>query len=195
MSQSDRGLVLRARGGDQEAFRELYAAWSRPILGLLRHLVASDHAKAEDALEETFVRAFAALGQFDVERPFGPWLKEIARNVVRDSQRAASAPGPGGAAVTAGGAEDALSALVRREQEESVLDALVDLPDKERQVLLLRYRRGFTQPEAAAELRCSRRTIATLQKSALAHLARIVRERLGKPSSSDSPAEKKETRP
>jgi RNA polymerase sigma factor (sigma-70 family) len=179
VSESDRGLVLRARGGDQDAFRDLYAAWSRPILGLLRHLFLGDKTKAEDALEETFVRAFAALGQFDVERPFGPWVKEIARNVVRDTQRAQTGPLSREARPEA--PEDALSALVRREQEESVLDALVDLPDKERQVLLLRYRRGYTQPETAAELRCSRRTVATLQKSALAHLARMVRERLGKP--------------
>lgn len=184
MINRDRGLVLRARGGDQDAFRELYAAWSKPILGLLRHLVGGDRAKAEDALEETFVRAFAALGQFDVERPFGPWIKEIARNVVRDAQRAAR--GPEGLPASSG-PEDALSALVKREEEESLLDALVDLPDRERAVLLLRYRRGFTQPEAAAELRCSRRTIATLQKNALAHLARIVRERLGKPDPAKEP--------
>lgn len=85
---SDRALVLRARGGDQEAFRALYDLWSPPVLGLLRHLLRGDRARAEEALEETFVRAFAALGQFDVERPLGPWIKEIARNVVRDGQRA-----------------------------------------------------------------------------------------------------------
>jgi len=185
--QNDRTLVLRARGGDQDAYRELYAAWSRPILGLLRHLLAGDGAAAEEALEETFVRAFAALGQFDVERPFGPWIKEIARNVVRDAQRAAAAAAPLPGAERASPDEEALSALVRREQEESVLDALVDLPDRERQVLLLRYHRGFTQPETAAELRCSRRTVATLQKSALAHLARAVRERLAKPELKQEP--------
>jgi RNA polymerase sigma-70 factor (ECF subfamily) len=152
---------------------------------LLRHLLSGDRDRAEEALEETFVRAFAALGQFDVERPLGPWIKEIARNVVRDGQRAraaTSAPAP-----SAPPAEDPLSALMQREQEESLLDALIELPEKERQVLLLRYRRGFTQPETAAELRCSRRTVATLQKAAIAHLARIVRERLGKPDPNKEP--------
>jgi RNA polymerase sigma factor CnrH len=175
-----RDLVLRARAGDQGAFRALYELNAAPLLGLLRHLFQGDRARAEEALEETFVRAFAALGQFDVERPFGPWIKEIARNVVRDAQRAQAAPEAPKAAKDEA-VEDALTALVRREQEETVLDALVELPAREREVLLLRYQRGLTQPETAAELRCSRRTVATLQKNALALLARLVRERLGKP--------------
>jgi RNA polymerase sigma-70 factor (ECF subfamily) len=171
IESSDRALVLAARQGDQAAFRALYERHAGPVLGLLRHLVF-DRARADDALEDTFVKVFAALRQFDVERPFGPWVKEIARNVARDAPRPLEIASPGSAAGT-----DPAGALARREQEELVLATLVDLPERERTVLVLRYRKGLTQSDTAAEMKLSRRTVATLQKDALARLASLMRQR------------------
>src|SRR4051794_20693665 len=92
-ASDDRALLLAARQGDQAAFRSIYERHARPVLGLLRHMLG-DRARADEALEDTFVKVFAALRQFDVERPFGPWVREIARNVARDARRPAETASP-----------------------------------------------------------------------------------------------------
>jgi RNA polymerase sigma-70 factor (ECF subfamily) len=181
--RDDPELVVRARAGDQEAYRLLYERHAPRVLALVWRITGDRHS-ADDALEDAFVRAFRSLEQFDLERPFAPWIAEIARNAARGLLRRKD-DGPvktaGGSLDDAASTVEPLHVVAQREREEVLLAALVEMPERERQVLTLRYREGKSQPETAQALGCSRRTVAELQKSGLARLGRLVRLRIGKP--------------
>lgn len=75
----DDALVLAAQAGDEHAFAEL---WSRHSAMTLRVLlrVTKNREDAEDALQETFLKAFAHLGRFEARAKFSTWLTRIALN-------------------------------------------------------------------------------------------------------------------
>ena len=79
-------LVRRARGGDEAAWEALVRRYQEPVFRLA-YLILGDAADAEDTAQETFVRAWAALGRFDEVRPLRPWLLSIAANLARNRRR------------------------------------------------------------------------------------------------------------
>lgn len=78
-ARPDEQLVSLARGGDADAFEELLRRHSPRIYRLLARLLG-DPALAEDATQETFVRAWRALSGFRGEALFSTWLFRIAVN-------------------------------------------------------------------------------------------------------------------
>lgn len=77
----DRDEVARAQKGDQEAFAELVRRHQDRVIRIVKRLRQFDHAIAEDLAQETFVRAWRAIGDFRHEGDFGAWLYRIAVNV------------------------------------------------------------------------------------------------------------------
>lgn len=69
------GLLAAVRTGDRDAAGRLYAAVAGPAYTLARRLVGP--AVAEDVLQDSMIRMFAALGGFRGEAPFGSWLRRI----------------------------------------------------------------------------------------------------------------------
>ncbi|OLE53247.1 MAG: hypothetical protein AUG51_14115 [Acidobacteria bacterium 13_1_20CM_3_53_8] len=85
MSGSD-SLVVRARRGDEDAFRMIFERYARPLLAFIYDMVG-ERALAEELTQETFVRAYKNLSALRDERRFGVWLFGIAKNVARESLR------------------------------------------------------------------------------------------------------------
>jgi RNA polymerase sigma-70 factor (ECF subfamily) len=73
------GLVSRARAGDTGAFNQLVNQYSRKIYRLAKHITQSDE-DAEDVLQETFLKAFEHLGDFQGQSKFYTWIVRIAVN-------------------------------------------------------------------------------------------------------------------
>jgi len=84
---SDRELVDRARSGDPDAFGQIVRRYQRRIHRLAMHLVRND-AEAEDVAQETFIRAYRALGRFDGRSEPYTWLYRIAVNLSLNALRA-----------------------------------------------------------------------------------------------------------
>ncbi|MDG3005081.1 RNA polymerase sigma factor [Paludisphaera mucosa] len=78
----DRLLVEAIRTGDPQAPRELIARFQGVVFGLCYRMLDHRH-DAEDAMQETFVRALRGIFGFDATRPIRPWLLEIAANRCR----------------------------------------------------------------------------------------------------------------
>jgi RNA polymerase sigma-70 factor, ECF subfamily len=78
----DETLVAQAATGNREAFDELVRRYHSRIFQLVSILTSGD-ADAEDLVQDTFVRAYRAVGQFRGESTFRTWLHRIAVNVVR----------------------------------------------------------------------------------------------------------------
>jgi RNA polymerase sigma-70 factor (ECF subfamily) len=85
---SDEELARQSQAGSLDAFEELVTRFEGRIFGFAvnqcRH--AGD---ASEVAQETFVRAYQAISQYDSRRPFAPWLFAIARRKCLDSMRAA----------------------------------------------------------------------------------------------------------
>jgi RNA polymerase sigma-70 factor, ECF subfamily len=144
--RSDGALVAAARAGSREAAGELVG---RHWPGVWRAALAitGRSAMAEDVAQDAFERAFAALGRFDLRRPFAPWLHRIAVNraldLVRRERRlvaldAMEERGPALAAAAVGEGVDA-----------DLLRALDGLSAERRAAVVLRYGLGYTPAEIA----------------------------------------------
>lgn len=80
-------LIRRARQDDATAWEALVRDHQAPVFRLA-YLLLGDAADAEEVAQEAFVRAYLNLDRFDAERPFRPWILQIARNLARNRQRA-----------------------------------------------------------------------------------------------------------
>src|SRR5213594_1524854 len=79
--------LARARQGDSEAFRALVERHSRSIFRLAFRMTGNEQ-DAEDVVQETFLKAYRRLGQFEQRAHFGSWLYRIAANCAYDALRA-----------------------------------------------------------------------------------------------------------
>jgi len=86
MPDRDQRWVEQALEGSQEAYRLLLELYQRPVFSIVVRMVR-DPALAEDLTQETFVKAFRALGTFDRSRKFSSWLFTIAHNTTIDHVR------------------------------------------------------------------------------------------------------------
>lgn len=179
--RDDAALVARARADRaalQGSFRALYQRHGGRVYRFLRAQTGSDE-RAKDCLQETFLRLYHALDRYDPARPFAPWLLGIARNVAQDMLRKEQVratdplppevPAPADAPVTA--------AVERREVSSLVREAVDKLPEREREVFLLRQVEGLTFDEVADALGCSVRTAKYRMRAAVDSLAADLRRR------------------
>lgn len=142
-------LVGKARAGDSRAFEQLYRRHCDRVYGLCVRLCHGDRAKAEQATQDAFVRAWEKLGSFRGESQFGTWLHRITVNVVLGEHRLlqrwttfedAEDQGPRGE-LSVGPVDDGLT----RDLEH----ALARLPKGARTVLWLHDVEGYRHEEIA----------------------------------------------
>jgi RNA polymerase sigma-70 factor (ECF subfamily) len=135
---------------------------------------------AKDALQNSFVRAYEAMGRFDLKRPFGPWFYQILRNQCRDMLRSRKARfrlealderlelKPADAET---GPERRRERAVAREL---LWTALERIGEEHREILVLKELQGFRYGEIAAILEIPEGTVA----SRLYHARRALKEAL-----------------
>jgi RNA polymerase sigma-70 factor (ECF subfamily) len=139
----------RARTGDRDAFGRIVRRYQRRVYAAALHILGN-HVDADDATQETFVRAFRALATFDGRSELGTWLYRIAvntaLNVLRSGKRgAALAAATGAEAAHVGGRPEALGQGVRDPETvrqlgsevARVLDAISQLSPSLRVTLVL----------------------------------------------------------
>ena len=77
MSDDEKLWIARARQGDDEAFAQLVEAYQRPVFNICYRMLG-EPAEAEDAAQETFIRAYTRIESYDPKRKFSSWLLAIA---------------------------------------------------------------------------------------------------------------------
>lgn len=160
-SISDARLVDAVRRGDQAAFGELVRRYERRLLGVVRRFVP-DPDQAEDLTQETFLRVYERIDQFDPSRRFGPWLFQIGVNLTLDWLRrrkrriwARLFTDGGERAVEPAAADPRL----QEDLSQEVRHVLQRLPEKYRSVLILRDLENFSTSDIAAILKRKETTI------------------------------------
>jgi RNA polymerase sigma-70 factor (ECF subfamily) len=198
----ERRLIEAARGGDEDAYRHLIDSYGGELHAHCYRMLASVH-DAEDALQDTLVRAWRGLPRFEGRSSLRSWLYTIATNsclnlIARRPKRMlpvdygpAADPheGPGEPLVESvwmepypdeqlGLADGLAGPEARYEQRESIelafIAALQHLPASQRAVLILREVLGFSAREVADALE----TTTAAVNSALQRARRTVEERL-----------------
>ena len=86
MQQSETKLLEQARNGDAQAFSELVELYQRPVYNMCYRMLGNAQ-EAEDAAQETFLRAYKAIKRYDPSRKFITWLLSIAANYCIDQHR------------------------------------------------------------------------------------------------------------
>ncbi len=76
--------MVRLQQGDHQAYQALYERWGGRVMDFLLRRTGS-RARAEDALQETWLRVFRYAGGYQPDRPFAPWLFRIAVNAGHDA--------------------------------------------------------------------------------------------------------------
>src|SRR6188472_2755308 len=79
-ADADAALVQAAAGGDANAFNALYRRHSRRVYAVVWRLSGGDAARAEDLVQEAFIRAWQALPAFRFQSAFSTWLHRLAVN-------------------------------------------------------------------------------------------------------------------
>jgi RNA polymerase sigma-70 factor (ECF subfamily) len=138
------------------------------------YLVAPE-ADAADAVQDAFLKAYAALPRFRTGSPFRPWVLRIVANEARNRRR--SADRRVGLALRASTAEprDAVApspeaAVLAGEMRSQLLAAIATLRDEEREVIGARYLLGLSEAEAAEALSIPAGTVKSRTSRALARL-------------------------
>lgn len=155
-------LVEEARRGDQAAFGELVVRYERRVVRVITQFVR-DADLAQDLAQETFLRAYQRLDQFDPARRFGPWLFRIGVNLTLDYLRKRKRRGWWHLFTDASpdrtpdpATDDPRQAADLRQEVEAVLERI---PEKYRTVLVLRDLENFSTSEIAAILNRKEATI------------------------------------
>ena len=174
-------VVRRAQGGDAEALGEIYRHYYGRVLGLCRRLLRSPEA-AEDAANETFLRAQRAIGSFNGTVSFATWLLSIASHHCLDQlrhrtveQRLMEPEWPDWQEPEAPELTP-LGQMMAGEQALAVRDAVEALPDQTRLALVLCYACGFTYEQIAEVMHLNRNHVATL----IFRGKRALRKKLGR---------------
>lgn len=156
--RSDSDLVQEVRDGKRQAFTELMRRYQERVYWVARRIVGN-HADADDVVQETFVKAYLALGDFRGDSSFFTWIYRIAvnhslntvrkrqvMNYLRESELL-SALLPSDDDPSAGVEREELAGAVQR--------AVATLPEKQRAVFVMRYYDELSYGEIAKVLKTS----------------------------------------
>ncbi|HEV3198750.1 MAG TPA: sigma-70 family RNA polymerase sigma factor [Bryobacteraceae bacterium] len=171
-AEEDAELAQRLKNRDPRAMAELYDRYGRLAWFLIYRIVGNESA-AEDMVQETFLRVWNGMHNFDWERgPLGRWVLSVARNRAIDYLRSWEGRMDRGAfpihewdqPVAAGDFEND---LLNADLVGALREAMTKLTERQQAILNLAYVEGLTQMEMAKRLKRPLGTIKTWVRAAL----------------------------
>lgn len=164
IEQLDEELVARVQRGDKAAYDILVIRYQHKIIQLVNRYV-KDHSEAQDVAQETFIKAYRALGSFRGDSAFYTWLYRIAINTaknylvsrnrrnsdyqvdVQDAEAIENAP-------QLQGLETPERQLLGEEIARTIQAAIEHLPEEMRVAIMLREFEGMSYEEIAEAMDC-----------------------------------------
>jgi RNA polymerase sigma-70 factor (ECF subfamily) len=182
VSPSDEELLGQIDRGDTEAFDELYRRYSRRLLHYLYRMLGEDEDRAQDFLQEVFLKVVEGGTSLGPGRRFAPWVFSVAHNLCCNEYRRLQVRREASAEVTAflSRSLDVYDApgeeMDRRAFAESLHRQLALLDETRRSTFLLRYQEGLSLREIGAVMGCPPGTVKSRLFYTLRHLAAALAE-------------------
>jgi len=155
---TDLELVQQVRNGKRQAYTELMRRYQQRVYWVARRIVGT-HDDADDVAQETFVKAYLALGDFRGDSSFFTWLYRIAVNLslntVRKQQVMNYLRESSLLASVLPAKENPHQQLEAKELESKLQRAVALLPEKQKAVFVLRYYEEMSYEEISAILKTS----------------------------------------
>lgn len=172
--------IRRCRDGTPAAFEPLVRRHEGRALAYAGALLG-DEDEAADAVQDAFVRAYRSLDRLEEGSPFGPWLRAILRNLcldrIRSARRRREQRWPRTVGRSLAREPRAGGEMVRAELARHVRDAVSELSDAHRSVLVLRELGGLDYAEIADVLDLAQGTVASRLHHARSSLREILERR------------------
>jgi RNA polymerase sigma factor (sigma-70 family) len=150
--RSDDQLVALFRMGYEEAFRVIHDRYRQRLFAYTRQMLGGSRSDAEDALQDTFMRAYGALRQDDRPVTLRAWLYRVAHNRCIDQLRRPAPPASDLFELSRSPLQDPMAAAERREDLRRLVEDVARLPEQQRSALLMRELEGLTYAELADAL-------------------------------------------
>jgi RNA polymerase sigma-70 factor (ECF subfamily) len=151
--------IIQAQRGDDDAFTSLVEAYQKPVYNLCYRMLGELEA-AEDAAQETFLKAYQNLTRYDRERSFATWLLSIAAHHCIDKLRrrrfnsiSIDEDEEGQTDIPDHSAPDPESEIMKRQQRERLQNCLQSLDVVDRAAVVMRYWQDCSEVEIAQALK------------------------------------------
>ena len=168
-------LARRVSDGDVEAFQTLYESHLDTIYRYVYYKVGNGQL-AEDLTQQIFMKAWEAIHRYQWrELPFQHWLLRLARNTVIDHYRSTK-PANASLMDPIGDGVDPEEEIAQSEMIQTLQDAVRQLPDEQREVIVLRFIDQMPHADVARHLGKSAATVRVIQHRALQALRRLLEQ-------------------
>ncbi|MCL5033775.1 MAG: sigma-70 family RNA polymerase sigma factor [Bacteroidetes bacterium] len=160
-AKEDAALVKLAIDGDEKAYKSLIRRYKNPVAQVVYRLV-KDRSQVEDLTQEVFIKAFQHLQDFDYEHQFASWLFKIANNHCIDyirkkklrvysiDEQIQTEDGKMDYEIPDSTYEPDLN-ILREQKSKLIRQAINSLPDKYREVIVLRHQEELSYEEIAVQ--------------------------------------------
>ena len=184
MSNPEAQWLEMARLGDEDAFGHLVEAYQRPVFNLC-YRMTGDPGEAEDAAQETFLRAYQNLKRYDPQRPFATWMLSIAAHYCIDQIRRRKAlitPLDALPEETIPDADPGPEKLASKGEEQRLMRSILSqLGPQDRAAVVLRYWYDLSDEEIGQALSLTVSAVKSRLHRARRELARLWLEKQPQP--------------
>jgi RNA polymerase sigma-70 factor, ECF subfamily len=179
----ERKAIAAAKAGEWDALSYLYSRYSDDVCRFVQSIVR-DHHQAEDITQDVFAKLMRAIQKYEErEVPFAAWIMRVARNAALDHVRSRRQIPVDEVWVSENGEEQTSLDCTR-----ALKEALAELPQSQREVLVLRHIGGLSPNEIAERLGKSEASIQGLHHRGRAALKVSLRELGVAPVTASAPA-------
>ena len=165
---SEKKIIEKVLGGDANAFEELVLRYEKTVYNLALRMVG-DRDDAFDMTQEAFIKAYGSLSSFRGDSKFSVWIYRITTNVCLDFLRSKSRKQQVSLTVSDDDEDaqldipdpkaDTEQQLIKKISMQSVEEGLKTLPDKQRQILVMRELGGMSYAEIGKALSIEEGTV------------------------------------
>lgn len=166
--------VKQVLEGNEDAFTAIVEHFQTPVYNLCYRMLGTPQ-EAEDAAQESFIRAYRYIRRYDSSRPFATWLLSIAAHYCIDQQRKRHLLWVDLDEIMEFGimddSPDPEKVVTTGEQNELIQKNLAALPVKDRMVLILKYWYDFSEDEISDALDITKSAVKSRLHRARQHMA------------------------
>jgi len=170
-------LIKRCRAGDKNAFNSLIAPYSRALFGYLIKVVQNEEI-AKDLMQETLIKIWIGLKNYNEEKKFRQWIFTIAHNVFVDYLKKVNGAEPVGKDINFLSDENTpLNILIKKETLQNLSEVIDKLPLKQKEILMLRITANLKFKEIAEITGQPLNTVLGLMHQAKNNIKKLLKEK------------------